>query len=132
MITNSSDLYNKVIDDYMEHDTELNSDFFDFDVRMLVKDIMTTYKQLQSSINGDMVISLAEPVITHQPFDTYITGKEQDLMTLLDEEKIYEGNLKMLLLAFSEHDDEIGIYRLMDVEPTDDGKITGIKLDLCI
>ena len=132
MITTPRELYDKVLEDYMKDDVELNSEFFDFDVRMLVKDILEAYKQLQSSINGDMVLSLADPIITQHTFDTYISGKEQPLMTLLDEEKVYEGNLKKLLLAFSEHDDEIGVYRLMDVEPTDDGRITGIKLDLCI
>lgn len=55
MITNADDMIKKVEHEYAQHDSELTSLFFDFDVDMTKADILFAYAQIQKDINDDYV-----------------------------------------------------------------------------
>lgn len=93
-IKTPDDMYKHVMDEYNKYDTELNGLFFDFRVRMSKKDIMETYAELQSDINGDFV-------------GRFENDKEQDELIPHAPEwfEVYEGNCKDFLESFNGSDE---------------------------
>lgn len=52
-------VYNEVLEDYKEHNTELSSAFFDFEVgNVTFRELLDDYKNLQKVINGDDIFFL--------------------------------------------------------------------------
>ncbi len=93
-IKTPADMYQRVKDEYFKYDTELNSLFFDFRVRMSKKDILETYAELQHDINGDFV-------------GRFENNKEQDELIphTPDWDEVYEGNCKDFLESFNGSDE---------------------------
>lgn len=92
-ITSERDFINKVLDDYRESNTELNLLFFDFDVKMPVKDIITGYAYLQDQINGDTVV--------RNEGDNEIRFDEDGFIPDGKFETIYEGSAMKLLEKYN-------------------------------
>lgn len=48
-------IFDYVLSEYMAHDVELNSQFFDFipDKEITYRDVLMDYKKLQKTVNGD-------------------------------------------------------------------------------
>lgn len=89
VITSPEEMYEHVMSEYMKGDTELNSMFFDFDVRMSVRDILVTYAKLQEDINGDMVLRMENWKIKEGR-----GGAEDLLLSSKEYDEIYFGNCK--------------------------------------
>jgi len=89
VITSPEEMYEHVMSQYMKGDTELNSMFFDFDVRMSVRDILVTYAKLQEDINGDMVLRMENWKIKEGR-----GGAEDLLLSSKEYDEIYFGNCK--------------------------------------
>lgn len=106
-IKTADDMYKRVRDEYDKYDTELNGLFFNFQVRMPVRDIMETYAKLQYDINGDSVLR-------------FENGKEADQLVpnTPDWDKVYEGNCQTFLEYFNKHK-ELGFRRYNDEEQVD-------------
>lgn len=89
IISSPDELINSVLTEYRKESEELNSLFFDFDVKMKKSDILESYKELQRIINGDNVIRMVD-------------GKEADEFikegTYTD---VYEGNCMDFLESFN-------------------------------
>lgn len=127
--TNKEEIENRVYEDYRKYDTELNSLFFDFQVKAPEKVLLETYAEIQHTINGDYVIRLEDPEIEGTgDCDSNIWGKEVDLIPEGEYDEIYEGNFKNFLESFNEKELETGFCRFMDVDEKN-GLIGGIKLD---
>ena len=89
-ITSCTELYEAVMYEYRKYDTELNSLFFDLDVRMKKSDILLTYAALQHDINGDEVARYEDGVKQEENglLDALIPSGEPEF------DEIYEGNCK--------------------------------------
>jgi len=93
-------LVKRVLNEYYNEDTELNSLYFDFDVKMTKGDILTAYADLQDTINGDVVAR-------------YENGEEQEQLIPENEadfNTVYEGNCKDFLESFNEGQDRFRRY----------------------
>lgn len=127
--TNEEEIENRVYEDYRKYDTELNSLFFDFQVKAPEKVLLETYAEIQHTINGDYVIRLEDPEIEETgDCDNNIWGKEVDLIPEGEYEDIYEGNYKDFLESFNGRELETGLCRVMESEGKGDLS-GGVKLD---
>lgn len=123
--TNAADIEDKILNDYHDNDVELNSLFFDFDVKMQEKELLELYADIQQKINGDTVMRLENI----QAKDDEVWGEEaENLIPDGMHEDVYEGNYKDFLESFNDREKETGLCRFMDVEEKGD-LIGGIKLD---
>lgn len=130
VITTANELENYIYDEYRKYDTELNGLFFDVQVKMVKKDILTAYANIQKNINGDDVLRLLEPELEDIGEERpNIWGTDTDLIPEGEYEEIYEGNCKDFLESFNDKELETGICRIMDCEEREDGKTGGVKLD---
>lgn len=133
--TEENEIKDRVYNDYRQYDTELNSLFFDFQVKAPKKVLLQAYAEIQDTINGDYVGRLVNPQIKQiedpnhpdQP-DIVIHGKEADLIPEGEYEDVYSGNYKDFLESFNDRELETGLCRIMEVEEEED-LIGGIKLD---
>ena len=129
MFKSIDEIKNHVFDEYRNESTELCGLFFDFDVSMKKKDILTAYQEIQAAINDDSVVHLDNVNITTKDDSEYIWGAETDCTDEYMEE-IYTGNMMQFLESFNGKERETGWCRIMDIEDTDDDNmIGGLKLD---
>lgn len=127
--TDPQEIENKVLDDYRENDVELNSLFFDFDVKLEKKALIEIYASLQHIINGDTVMRLENPIIEQIDENACnIWGTEMELIPEGKYEDIYEGNFKDFLESFNDKELETGFCRIIDVKENND-LIGGEKCD---
>ena len=106
------EIIQKVYDDYRNESTELNSLFFDFDVKASKEYLLRAYADIQDTINGDAVVHLENPQILEGGL---IKGYETDFYEETYQE-IYEGNYKDFLLSFNGKELETGFCRLIAYE----------------
>ena len=88
VIDTKEKLIERVKKDYEEHDDELNSLHFDFNVKMRERDILDAYERLQWTINGDTLLRIGP------------NGRKVALFTDADT-KIFEGNCKDFLKSLN-------------------------------
>lgn len=130
-LTTYNEIFDKVVEDYHNDSVELNSLFFDFNVKLSVKELLQVYTDLQSHINGDSVLHLENPYIEEKDdTDNYIWGVETEC-TDTNLNDIYEGNMKDFLESYNGNELETGWCRVMDIceNPTNENLTGGIKLD---
>ena len=90
IITSQKEMTDHVLTEYRNESVELNSLFFDFEIKMKKADILEAYKELQRIINGDNVIRLVD-------------GKEADeFIKEGSYTDLYEGNCKDFLESFND------------------------------
>lgn len=124
------DIIDYVLNEYRKYDTELNSLFFDFHVRLKEKILLKAYAEIQYIVNGDDVIRLENPNMSkNKDDDVIITGKEVDLIPDGAYENVYDGNYKDFLENFNGKESETGLCRMMDSETDEEDIVHGIKLD---
>lgn len=136
VLETGKELETYVYDAYHDDDVELNSEFFDVQVKMPKKDILIAYANIQDTINGDAVVRLTN--INLATFEGYvgrcdIDTTEVDLIPEGEYEDIYEGNCKDFLKSFNFKEEKTGIYRLSRYTRYEDkgvSRIAGGKLDL--
>ena len=128
--TDSRSIKNKIYEEYRKYDTELNSLFFDFQVKMPEKELLKIYSEVVHVINGDDVAKLEDVKIQLSDFSTNtIIGKRMDLIAEGQYEEIYEGNFKEFLESFNNREKETGIYRITLIAENALKIVSGYKLD---
>ena len=83
-------LYDKVLEEYRNHDVMLNSLHFDFLVRMPKRDILNTYATIQDDVNGDLIVRIENG-----------TRKDPLVPDTPEFDEIYDGNCKDFLESFN-------------------------------
>lgn len=127
--TDACEIKEKILEDYYNEEVELNALFFNFNVRIVEKELIELYASIQSIINGDSVMRLIDPEIEKTGENqSNIWGTEADLIPEGEYEDVYEGNCKDFLERFNDKELETGICRVMDVKRKGD-IIGGNKLD---
>ena len=100
--TDSRSIKNKIYEEYRKNDTELNSLFFDFQVKMPEKELLKIYSEVVHVIDGDDVMKLEDVKIQSSDFSTNtIIGRKMDLIPEGQYEEIYEGSFKDFLESFN-------------------------------
>lgn len=128
--TDSRSIKNKIYEEYRKNDTELNSLFFDFQVKMPEKELLKIYSEVVHVINGDDVIKLEDVKIQSSNFSTNtIIGRKMDLIPEGQYEEIYEGSFKDFLESFNNREKETGIYRITLIAENALKIVSGYKLD---
>lgn len=128
--TDSRSIKNKIYEEYRKYDTELNSLFFDFQVKMPKKELLKIYSEVVHVINGDDVVKLEDVKIQLSDFSTNtIIGRRMDLITEGQYEEIYEGSFKEFLESFNNREKETGIYRITLIAENALKIVSGYKLD---
>lgn len=136
--TDSRSIKNKIYEEYRKNDTELNSLFFDFQVKMPEKELLKIYSEVVHVINGDDVIKLEDVKIQSSNFSTFpiesilrnaIIGRKMDLIPEGQYEEIYEGSFKDFLESFNNREKETGIYRITLIAENALKIVSGYKLD---
>ena len=109
------ELYDAVVEDYRNSDTEFNSMFFAHYVseNLTEADILSAYIELQRDINGDQVV-YADPesvIIEDDGEDRIITA---DVLEFRREDynKVYKGSIKEFLEGFNGREKETGLCRI--------------------
>lgn len=128
--TDSRSIKNKIYEEYRKNDTELNSLFFDFQVKMPEKELLKIYSEVVHVIDGDDVMKLEDVKIQLSDFSTNtIIGKRMDLIAEGQYEEIYEGSFKEFLESFNNREKETGIYRITLIAENALKIVSGYKLD---
>lgn len=128
--TDSRSIKNKIYEEYRKYDTELNSLFFDFQVKMPEKELLKIYSEVVHVINGDDVAKLEDVKIQLSDFSTNtIIGKRMNLIAEGQYEEIYEGSFKEFLESFNNREKETGIYRITLIAENALKIVSGYKLD---
>lgn len=128
--TDSRSIKNKIYEEYRKYDTELNSLFFDFQVKMPKKELLKIYSEVVHVINGDDVVKLEDVKIQLSDFSTNtIIGRRMDLIPEGQYEEIYEGSFKEFLESFNNREKETGIYRITLIAENTLKIVSGYKLD---
>lgn len=128
--TDSRSIKNKIYEEYRKYDTELNSLFFDFQVKMPKKELLKIYSEVIHVINGDDVVKLEDVKIQLSDFSTNtIIGRRMDLIAEGQYEEIYEGSFKEFLESFNNREKETGIYRITLIAENALKIVSGYKLD---
>ena len=128
--TDSRSIKNKIYEEYRKNDTELNSLFFDFQVKMPEKELLKIYSEVVHVIDGDDVMKLEEVKIQSSDFSTNtIIGRKMDLIPEGQYEEIYEGSFKDFLESFNNREKETGIYRITLIAENALKIVSGYKLD---
>ena len=128
--TDSRSIKNKIYEEYRKNDTELNSLFFDFQVKMPEKELLKIYSEVVHVIDGDDVMKLEDVKIQSSDFSTNtIIGRRMDLITEEQYEEIYEGSFKEFLESFNNREKETGIYRITLIAENALKIVSGYKLD---
>lgn len=128
--TDSRSIKNKIYEEYRKYDTELNSLFFDFQVKMPKKELLKIYSEVVHVINGDDVVKLEDVKIQLSDFSTNtIIGRRMDLIAEGQYEEIYEGSFKEFLESFNNREKETGIYRITLIAENALKIVSGYKLD---
>ena len=119
--TDSRSIKNKIYEEYRKYDTELNSLFFDFQVKMPEKELLKIYSD---------VVKLEDAKIQSSGFSTNtIIGRRMDLIPEGQYEEIYEGSFKEFLESFNNREKETGIYRITLIAENALKIVSGYKLD---
>ena len=116
--TDSRSIKNKIYEEYRKNDTELNSLFFDFQVKMPEKELLKIYSEVVHVIDGDDVMKLED-----------VIGRKMDLIPEGQYEEIYEGSFKDFLESFNNREKETGIYRITLIAENALKIVSGYKLD---
>lgn len=128
--TDSRSIKNKIYEEYRKYDTELNSLFFDFQVKMPKKELLKIYSEVVHVINGDDVVKLEDVKIQLSDFSTNtIIGRRMDLIAEGQYEEIYKGSFKEFLESFNNREKETGIYRITLIAENALKIVSGYKLD---
>lgn len=128
--TDSRSIKNKIYEEYRKNDTELNSLFFDFQVKMPEKELLKIYSEVVHVINGDDVIKLEDVKIQSSDFSTNtIIGRKMNLIPEGQYEEIYEGSFKDFLESFNNREKETGLYRITLIAENALKIVSGYKLD---
>lgn len=128
--TDSRSIKNKIYEEYRKNDTELNSLFFDFQVKMPEKELLKIYSEVVHVIDGDDVMKLEDVKIQSSDFSTNtIIGRKMDLISEGQYEEIYEGSFKDFLESFNNREKETGIYRITLIAENALKIVSGYKLD---
>lgn len=128
--TDSRSIKNKIYEECRKYDTELNSLFFDFQVKMPKKELLKIYSEVVHVINGDDVVKLEDVKIQLSDFSTNtIIGRRMDLIAEGQYEEIYEGSFKEFLESFNYREKETGIYRITLIAENALKIVSGYKLD---
>lgn len=128
--TDSRSIKNKIYEECRKYDTELNSLFFDFQVKMPKKELLKIYSEVVHVINGDDVVKLEDVKIQLSDFSTNtIIGRRMDLIAEGQYEEIYEGSFKEFLESFNNREKETGIYRITLIAENALKIVSGYKLD---
>ena len=128
--TDSRSIKNKIYEEYRKNDTELNSLFFDFQVKMPEKELLKIYSEVVQVIDGDDVMKLEDVKIQSSDFSTNtIIGRKMDLIPEGQYEEIYEGSFKDFLESFNNREKETGIYRITLIAENALKIVSGYKLD---
>ena len=128
--TDSRSIKNKIYEECRKYDTELNSLFFDFQVKMPKKELLKIYSEVVHVINGDDVVKLEDVKIQLSDFSTNtIIGRRMDLIAEGQYEEIYEGSFKEFLESFNNREKETGIYRITLIAENALKLVSGYKLD---
>lgn len=128
--TDSRSIKNKIYEEYRKNDTELNSLFFDFQVKMPEKELLKIYSEVVHVIDGDDVMKLEDVKIQSSDFSTNtIIGRKMDLIQEGQYEEIYEGSFKDFLESFNNREKETGIYRITLIAENALKIVSGYKLD---
>lgn len=137
------EIFNRVKEIYGTDDVELNSLFFDFKVSASKEVLLSAYRDLQCTINGDVVVHLNHVVIkTTRDGSRYVYGV-QDVSSELQTSFIdyavkedflglhehYVGNMKNFLESFNGREYETGWCRIDVKNKDDEGFIEGELLD---
>lgn len=126
--TNAEDIKNKVLSDYQRESSELTSLFFDFDVELPEKELLSVYAEIVDTINGDVVLRLENVKTGEENNIDKVWGAQLDLIPEGRYEYTYSGNYKDFLESFNDQEEKTGLYRVMDIEKNDN-LVGGIKLD---
>lgn len=128
--TDSRSIKNKIYEEYRKNDTELNSLFFDFQVKMPEKELLKIYSEVVHVIDGDDVMKLEDVKIQSSDFSTNtIIGRKMDLIPEGQYEEIYEGSFKDFLESFNNREKETGLYRITLIAENALKIVSGYKLD---
>ena len=128
--TDSRSIKNKIYEEYRKNDTELNSLFFYFQVKMPEKELLKIYSEVVHVIDGDDVMKLEDVKIQSSDFSTNtIIGRKMDLIPEGQYEEIYEGSFKDFLESFNNREKETGIYRITLIAENALKIVSGYKLD---
>lgn len=128
--TDSKSIKNKIYEEYRKNDTELNSLFFDFQVKMPKKELLKIYSEVVHVIDGDDVMKLEDVKIQSSDFSTNtIIGRKMDLIPEGQYEEIYEGSFKDFLESFNNREKETGLYRITLIAENALKIVSGYKLD---
>lgn len=128
--TDSRSIKNKIYEEYRKNDTELNSLFFDFQVKMPEKELLKIYSEVVHVIDGNDVMKLEDVKIQSSDFSTNtIIGRKMDLIPEGQYEEIYEGSFKDFLESFNNREKETGIYRITLIAENALKIVSGYKLD---
>ena len=130
MFNKKDDIYEHVINAYSDNDVELNKNFFDFKVNLDVYDILNVYKELQQSINGDVVLCMKDVRLEKDGDNPIISGIEEKEIDTNLIKRNFTGNMKELLEIFDENTEKTGIYRLTNIQSIEGGRIAGTPLAL--
>ena len=116
MLTTYEQVRQKVRKEYFSEDTALNSEYFNFEVRMSQGELMRVNADLQEEINGDIVTLIDNPIMVGQfNGDITIFGFEKEIDDNFMRE-FYEGNMKEFLESFNGKEQETGWCRIMDFD----------------
>ena len=128
--TDSRSIKNKIYEEYRKNDTELNSLFFDFQVKMPEKELLKIYSEVVHVIDGDDVMKLEDVKIQSSDFSTNtIIGRKMDLIPEGQYEEIYEGSFKDFLESFNNREKETGLYRITLIAENALKIVSGYKLN---
>lgn len=128
--TDSRSIKNKIYEEYRKNDTELNSLFFDFQVKMPEKELLKIYSEVVHVIDGDDIMKLEDVKIQSSDFSTNtIIGRKMDLIPEGQYEEIYEGSFKDFLESFNNREKETGLYRITLIAENALKIVSGYKLD---
>ena len=109
-IKTGSELENYILEEYSKNEVELSSLFLDVMVSDKEKEILETYQDLQSMINGDCVMRLEN--IKSDEDGNVIDGDEaEEFIPEGSYEDVFTGNCKDFLESFNGREAETGLCR---------------------
>lgn len=93
---------------------KMNSDLFDFQVRLPKYLLLETYAEIMHAIEPDsMVVQLSNVKIIKNDFEILIAGDRIEPGFLAVGDEVFEGNYKDFMFSLVGKEAETGIYRII-------------------
>ena len=93
---------------------KMNSDLFDFQVRLPKYLLLETYAEIMHAIEPDsMVVQLSNVKIIKNDFEKLIAGDRIEPGFLAVGDEVFEGNYKDFMFSLVGKEAETGIYRII-------------------